>query len=688
MTTEAFPGGILRRWPPPEEIEAMLDDGGPFEKHGYPGFSHRPGQKEMLIATANAFEHKPGVHLSVEGGTGIGKSLAYLIPAVLYAAKVNTTVVVTTNTINLQDQIVEHDIPQVVEVLETIGILNPDKLRHSALKGETNYLCQHRWENAALNGTEAHNALKSTVAAWADKTTNGDLAELSLSISESLTWEKVSSRRPQNCPYYRQLPDACFLFKARQAAKIAHVLVVNHALYLSTIKRGSGMIPTHTVVIIDEAHRLADEASKQLGAETASYELDHICEEAQQLNQSPEHPAASMALTHWNLTWDGLRRLIKSKGELSEVGITLNLNDRPDPAWQTTISDWKEFAAPSLMDLSRALQQDSKEHRQLMDVSMEDAVSRLIDIVVELKRKGDLFFNDSKGHVRVARDNGRFETITATPLEVATDLKELIFNEYKSAVLTSATLAPSGNFLPTQRELGISPHQPTVICASPFNYHEQAMMLSPMDIPNPSQDGKSHEIAVQQTLLALANSLGGRTLALFTSRTTLIRAAKFLEPSLKASGIELIVQGRDGPASTVARRMSKNPRSLAMGVDAMWEGIDLPPEALCAVAICRLPFPVPSDPVIKARGELYLDWFHEYYLPQAVRRFQQGCGRLIRSKESRGVIVILDPRIRNRKYGKTFQRALPPVSMAKSVLSNVALLAAEFVEKPRGTENN
>ena len=688
MTTEATTGDTLRRLPPQDEIEAMLDSGGPFEKHGYPGFSHRPGQKEMLIATARAFEEKPGVHLSVEGGTGIGKSLAYLIPAILYAAKVNTTVVVTTNTLNLQDQIIEHDIPNVIKVLETVGILNPGKLRHSALKGESNYLCQHRWENATLNGTDAHSALKETVAAWATKTATGDLAEVSLSITESLTWEKVSSLRPQSCPYYRQKPEACFLFKARRAAKIAHVLVVNHALYLSTIKRGSGMIPTHSVVIIDEAHRLADEASKQLGAETASYELDNICAESKDLNQYPEHPAAAMALTHWNLTWNGVRRLIKSHGDQNEVDTTLNINDLSDPAWQTVINDWKEFAAPSLMDLARALRLDSKQQRELLDVEMEDAVSRLVDIVGELKRKGDLFFSESKGHVRVARDNGRYETITATPLEVATELKDLIFNEYKSAVLTSATLAPSGNFLPTQRELGISPNQPTVICKSPFNYREQAMLLSPMDIPSPSHDGKSHEIAVQQTLLALAKSLSGRTLALFTSRATLIRAAKALEPSLQAAGIELIVQGRDGPASTVAKRMSKNHRSLAMGVDAMWEGIDLPPEALCAVAICRLPFPVPSDPVIKARGELYLDWFHEYYLPQAVRRFQQGCGRLIRSTDSRGVIVILDPRIRNRNYGKTFWKALPTMSMAKSVLSNVALLAAEFVEKPPATENH
>ena len=678
MTTE----DTLRRWPPPEEIEAMLDSSGPFERHGYPGFSHRPGQKEMLVATTKAFENSPGVHLSVEGGTGIGKSLAYLIPAVLYAAKTSTTVVVTTNTINLQDQLVQNDIPQVVKVLELEGILIQGKLSHCALKGESNYLCQHRWENAVLNGTDAHSMLMDTVAGWTTKTKTGDLAELHLSHSQRTMWEKVSARRPQSCPYYRQRPDTCFMSQAKRAAKTAHVLVVNHALYLSTIKRGSGAIPIHNVVIIDEAHRLADEASKQLGAETASYELEKICQEIKDVTQWPKHPAASMALNHWDLTWDGLRRLIKSTGETSEVGVTLNLNECPYPEWRMIINDWNEFAAISLMDLARTLRANSKEQRQLMDVEMEETISRLMDLVVELKRKGDLFFSDTDDHVRVARDNGTYEIIRATPLEVATELKELIFNERKSAVLTSATLAPGGNFLPTQRELGIAPDQPTAVCQSPFHYQEQAMLLSPKDIPNPSQDSKSHETAVQETLIAIAKSLGGRTLALFTSRSALFRCANVIEPSLQSAGIELIVQGRDGPASTVARRMSENPHSLAMGVDAMWEGIDLPPTALCAVAICRLPFPVPSDPVIKARGKLYLDSFHEYYLPQAVRRFRQGCGRLIRSAESRGVIVILDPRIRHPKYGEIFWKALPNMSMARSVLSDVALLAAEFVERP------
>ena len=698
MTTNGAAEPALKRRTTLAEIQAMLDPGGAFEKYGYPGFKHRPGQKKMLQAAAQALADAPGVHLSVEGGTGIGKSLAYLIPAIIHAAGNQTspsrdqdqppsrTVVITTNTINLQDQLVEHDIPQVVRVLEMAGILQPGALRHCALKGESNYLCAHRWADAALNGTDQYDGLKEAVVVWAGQTDSGDVAEISLSNRERTSWEKVSARRPQNCPAYRQSPGTCFLAKARQKAKAAHILVVNHALYLNAAKQGSAAIPSHDVVIVDEAHRFADEASKQLGAETSYHELPALCDEFKELTQSSQHPATTMAINHWDITWQGIRQLIKSHGEPSEVGETLDLNDVTDPEWQSTINDWKSLAAPSLMDLERTLRNLAAGQRKLMNISTEDSLSRLMNDVEKIREKGDLFFDQTPDHVRMAKSDQRYETIIATPLQVGRQLKNLIFQEHRSALLTSATLAPQGNFMPIQTELGVSTDQPTAICESPFRYQEQAMLLSPRDLPSPSQSPVSHEAAIQSALLTLATTLNGRTLALFTSRKAMVRVAHAIEQPLQEAGIQLVFQGRNGPASAVARTLAGNPRTLAMGVDAMWEGIDLPPASLKAVAICRLPFPVPSDPVIKARNKLYLDPFHEYYLPQALRRFRQGCGRLIRTDESRGVLVILDPRIRNRRYGKQFWKSIPPVAMQKSVMANLADLAAAFVGSPQTTE--
>ena len=367
MSTSGTTGEALRRVPTPAEIESMLDSGGPFDQHGYPGFIHRPGQKKMLQATANAFkkaqQDELGIHLTVEGGTGIGKSLAYLVPAAIYAARKKRTVVITTNTINLQDQLVENDIPAMVRVLEDEGILNPDTFSHCTLKGQSNYLCRHRWENAATSGSQAYDDLRSTVPAWLSDTTEGDHAEINLSLAQRTSWDLVSSRHPRSCPYYRYLPESCFLARARRKAQTAHILVVNHALYLSTITRNSSSIPQHHVVIIDEAHRLADEASKQLGAETADYELTTICDEARQLTQSPQDPDTNMALTHWEMTWQGVRRLIESNGERHEKNATLDLNGPATPDWESLIEDWREFTTISLKNFAGALQEHAKHQR-------------------------------------------------------------------------------------------------------------------------------------------------------------------------------------------------------------------------------------------------------------------------------------------------------------------------------------
>ena len=682
-------GEALRRTPSLPEIEAMLDSGGPFDRHRYPGFVHRPGQKKMLQATAAAFDKAQqgqlGIHLTVEGGTGIGKSLAYLVPAAVYAADTKRTVVITTNTINLQDQLVENDIPEMVRVLEAEGILYPNTFSQCTLKGQSNYLCRHRWENAVASRSQVHDDLRGIISPWLHDTTDGDRAELSLSPPQRAAWHPVSSQPPGNCPYYLHLPESCFLARARKKAQTAHLLVVNHALYLSTVKRNSGAIPPHHVVIIDEAHRLADEASKQLGAETADYDLATVCDEARQLTQSPQDPDANMALTHWEMTWNGIGRLLKSHGERHENSTTLDLNSHPSPEWDTVIDDWNEFTTISLRNFTASLQGHAKQQRDLNNIAGEDAIRRLADVVADIRQKGDLFFSHDQGFVRIARANQQYRTVSATPLQVANQLQELIFNDEKSTVLTSATLAPNGDFSHTQQELGISPQQPTTVCESPFHYRRQAMFLSPRDMPSPSQDAASHQAAVQQTLLELARSLDGRTLALFTSHSTMMRTAQAIKEDLSRVGIELIVQGRDGPASQITKRMIENPRTLAMGVDAMWEGIDLPPHALNAIAICRLPFPVPSDPINRARSVLYDDPFYDYYVTHAVRRFRQGCGRLIRSDRSKGVIVVLDPRIRNYGYGNRFLEAMPPVSRAKSFLSDVADIAANFVRTDHQT---
>ena len=689
MSTTGTTGEALRRTPTLAEIEAMLDAGGPFDRHRYPGFVHRPGQKKMLQATAAAFakakQGQLGVHLTVEGGTGIGKSLAYLVPAAVYAAGTKRTVVITTNTINLQDQLVENDIPEMVRVLEAEGILYPNAFSQCTLKGQLNYLCRHRWENGVVSGSQAHDDLRSIISPWLSDTENGDRAEINLSLPQQAAWKLVSSQLPWNCPYYHYVPESCFLAKARKRAQTAHLLVVNHALYLNTVKHNSGTIPPHHVVIIDEAHRLADEASKQLGAETDDYEIATVCDEARQLTQSPQDPDASMALTHWEMTWNGIARLLKSNGERHENGTTLDLNSQPAPDWDAVVDDWKEFTTVSLRNFTASLQEHAKHQRDLNNLVGEDAIRRLADSVADIRQKGDLFFSHEPGFVRVARENKQYRTVSATPLQVSHQLQEMIFNDERSTVLTSATLAPNGDFTHTQQELGISPQQPTTVCESPFHYHRQAMFLSPRDMPSPSHDAASHQTAVQQTLLELARSLDGRTLALFTSHSTMKRTAQAIEEDLSRIGIELIVQGKDGPASRIAKRMIENPRALAMGVDAMWEGIDLPPDALNAIAICRLPFPTPSDPVNRARSILYDDPFYDYYVTHAVRRFRQGCGRLIRSDRSKGVIVVLDPRIRNYGYGNRFLEAMPPVSRAKSFLSDIADIAANFVRTDHQT---
>ncbi|MFO1528251.1 MAG: helicase C-terminal domain-containing protein [Kiritimatiellia bacterium] len=631
-----------------------------FGRKGRP-YESRPQQLEMSLAVAQAMEK--GGHLAVEAGTGVGKSFAYLLPAIRMAVKTGRRVVVSTHTIQLQEQLLLKDIPVLQQCLGT-------EIRAVLVKGRSNYLCRQRLQFALRGAGDLFNAGErielDRIAAWAETSATGSLQELEPQPAPEV-WSQVCAEEG-TCSYPSQKAHKdCFLTRARLRMHEAHLLVVNHALFFADLNlrsAGGGLLPDYHVVIFDEAHHLEDVASEHLGIRLSPAMFEHWLRRLQNdagkglcaMLQKGEvaHDATRVREAAGRL-FDTLHQAGRFQGD-DDVQRVL----KEPPAVETTLPGLLRQLCRRLSETEQEMPPEGPQGELRSEISSArlkgSALLGTLESFLTQAEEDHVYWMEMEGSRR------RQLVLHSAPVEVAPVLREMLYEEVPTVIMTSATLAASGGDLRyfTSR-IGLD-DAAALSVGSPFNYAEQMRVRVAADMPEPSDEG--YTAALARVIPGLVRGSNGAALVLFTSMRTLRDTVGRLRMELESEGFKLWVQGEGVPVRRLLEQFRAHDRSVLFGLASFWTGIDLPGDDLTNVIITRMPFAVPDHPVIKARLERITerggDAFKDYSLPQAVLKFRQGVGRLIRSATDRGTIVILDSRVGSKWYGKAFLKALPP----------------------------
>ncbi len=684
----------------PGDLSSAFAPGGALAS-SFPGYEQRPQQVEMMRAVAEAFndEHP----LVVEAGTGTGKSLAYLYPAVLWALRNGERVVISTDTINLQDQLYNKDIPDIRRALGTDG----RGLRATPVKGRSNYLCLKRWEAYRRSGNFTPDEVRfvAKVLFWLPNTLTGDVAELPLSQEERIHWLKVCATRGTCTGRYCQFADGkhCFLYRARQAAEGSHLIVVNHSLMLSDIAANSKVLPSYSYLVVDEAHTLESEATDQLGFSLDARALnDHLDRISKPVPPDRHEGLASSLPVHLRgsrVSTDAANQVLRLSGQLADwtasvrartqeffatlaratagseqangydARVRLTPEVRMTENWTHTLVAWDNLKL-TLTDLQAGIQQARSlfEEMEGLNVLQYDEVLAELQAIEQTNREMLDHTDAILAHPR-AEDvywislSGRTGALSLhqAPLHVGALLQEHLYSQKKSVILTSATLTTDRSFAYIEDRLGLEePHR--LVVGSPFDYRSSTLLLIADDVPEPGSPG--YQRALEAALVDLVLAAGGRCLVLFTSHSAVQLTLKGIHRQLAQQDILVLAHG-DGPRHRLLQQFKSNPRTVLLGTRSFWEGVDVVGEALSLLVIAKLPFDVPTDPVFVARGESFDDPFNDFSVPQAILRLKQGFGRLIRSSTDRGVVVALDRRLLTKRYGNRFLRSLPPCTLRK-----------------------
>lgn len=642
----------------------------------FPGYTPRKEQVLMSRAVRKAIDESN--HLVVEGGTGIGKSLAYLVPAILWSHQTEQTVVISTATINLQQQLLEKDVPNAIKALENAEIIPANVVRYTTMKGKSNYLCSHHANNF-INNEDAKEPAQAQLASvlkdW--RTHTGDKTELGLTPELNRHWPTVSSQYNSNCPIYHAGGNldgqTCFILRARERVKNAHLVIVNHALLLSDIANGGGMLGAAPVVIIDEGHQLEEEASRQFGWELTEPECSR---RAAELTKDPNiaGPAEELADT-FDKFWHQVAQTVGGNPNDDDSTKTITQAFRKSPEWRA-LERMAKGLTRKLADVLAIM------HGQCQIPGRETMLQPYVEYFTTTNHAiTGLFDNHQAEFIQWLRVNHRgHASINSVPLKVAPYINSSIFQTKRSVIVTSATLTTGAkDFSLIRSQIGFPKRGVQLALDSPFDYRRQAQFLIPEDISEPRQFREFRQDTAQ-AVYDIASQLSGHTLALFTSYSSLSDCDGLIRPQLEAKGIKVLAQGVDGTADAIIRDFRDNPQSVILGTQSFWQGVDLSEDQLHAVIVCRLPFPVPTDPVIEARSELYGNAFSEYHIPIAALRLRQGCGRLIRNHNSKGSIIILDRRMLTMRYGAVFADSLPDYNTQRSNMSTLGTLAHRWVE--------
>ena len=628
------------------------------------GYEPRPEQLEMADSVAAAIAD--GEHLVVEAGTGVGKSFAYLVPAILSASRrkepksTPKPVVVSTHTIALQEQLIHKDIPLLASVV-------PDEFSAVLVKGRSNYISLRRMKAAAersasmLFETDAVQHLRR-VQEWSEHSRDGSLADLGFRPVREV-WDEVQSEHGnclgRKCPSY----DDCFYYRARRRVWNANVLIVNHALFFADLalrRDGANILPDYDVAVFDEAHTLEAVAGEHLGLSVTLGQFRYL------YNKLFNSTQGKGLLVHHDLP-EG-RRLIVRLQSLTEDFFAHVQMWRDHHASRNgrvhTPPDVTNDVSPVLGDLRRVILNFADDLTdETQQVELTAAADRLAGLAASLETWLKQKISDGVYWIEETGGRQRNVKLVSAPVEVGPVLRDELFAQVPSVILTSATLSyRKQDFSYFRSRIGLTTGRDLKL-GSPFDYRRQTRLVIANDMPDPTEQSGRFEAELVRRIQRHVSETDGRAFVLFTSYRSLQRCADALTPWCAREKMPLLVQGRGLDRSRMLDRFKKAPRSVLFGTDSFWQGVDVPGEALQNVIITRLPFSVPDHPLLAARVERIKERggnpFMEYQVPEAAIKLRQGFGRLIRSKSDRGQVVILDPRIRTKRYGRLFLESLP-----------------------------